>query len=90
MSVVEYNSLLFEISQRLDELNACRKLLVMCRGKVAHRSDENIMGDVRSLFKELENNESLGIDRLEVLKRILTQKEQRELLQEVVDLQERR
>lgn len=175
MSVVEYNTLLFEISQRLDELNAGRKLLVMCRGKVAHRSDENMqnvfplfveleqnsflgpdklevlkdvlkgvkewslfgnvkafeakrkeyksllekiihvldeldcleelvaicndwipeekrssMGDVRSLFKELENNESLGIGRLEVLKGILTQKEQRELLQEVVDLQERR
>ena len=33
MSDVEYNSLIFEISQRLDELNVRRKLIVMCRGK---------------------------------------------------------
>lgn len=42
MSAVEYNSLLFEISQRLDNLDVGRKLLVMCRGKVAHRNEENM------------------------------------------------
>ena len=53
MSALEYNSLLFEISQRLDDLNEGRKLLVMCRGKVAHRNEEN-MQDVHvfSLFEE--------------------------------------
>ena len=175
MSAVEYNSLLFEISQRLDELNVGRKLLVMCRGKVAPRSEETMQDifplfveleqngflgpdklevlkdllkgvkewslfgnvkafeakrkeyngllekiilvldeldcfedlvaicsdripeekqgsiqDVRSLFKELENNESLRIDRLEVLKEILTQKKKSDLLQDVEEFQERR
>ena len=54
MSAVEYNSLLFEISQRLDDLDVGRKLLVMCRGKVAHRNEENMQDvDVFSLFEEL-------------------------------------
>ena len=177
MSAVEYNSLLFEISQRLDDLDVGRKLLVMCRGKVAHRNEENMrdvhvfslfeeleqngflgpdklttlkdllkglkewslfghvktfeikrkeynclleriildldqldcleqlvaicsdripeerhgsIQDVRSLFKELEINDSLGIDQLEVLKEILTQKVKTDLLQKVVELEERR
>ena len=72
MSAVEYNSLLFEISQRLDDLNVGRKLLVMCRGKVAHRNEEN-MGDVHvfSLFEELEQNGFLGPDKLTTLKDLL-------------------
>ena len=178
MSAVEYNSLLFEISQRLDDLNLGKKLLVLCREKVAPRNEENMLQDVhvfplfeeleqngflgpdklttlkdllralkewslfghvktfeikrkeynslleriildldqrdcleqlvaicrdripeerhgsiqdvRSLFKELEINESLGIDQLEVLKEILTQKVKTDLLQEVVELKERR
>ena len=175
MSVVEYNSLLFEISQRIDELNVGRKLVIMCREKVAPRNEENMQDvfplfveleqngflgpdklkilkdllkslkewslfekvklfetkrkeyngllekiildldefdcleqlvaiygdripeerhnsiqDVRSLFKELENNECLGIDHLEVLKNILTQKEKSDLLQEVMEFEERR
>ena len=178
MSAVEYHSLLFEISQRLDDLNVGKKLLVLCRGKVAPRNEENMLQDVhafslfeeleqngfldpdkltilkdllrglkewslfghvktfeikrkeynslleriildldqldcleqlvaiccdripeerhgsiqdvRSLFKELEINDSLGIDQLEVLKEILTQKVKTDLLQEVVELEERR
>ena len=178
MSAVEYNSLLFEISQRLDDLNLGKKLLVLCRQKVAPRNEENMLQDVhvfslfeeleqngflgpdklttlkdllralkewslfehvktfeikrkeynslleriildldqrdcleqlvaicrdripeerhgsiqdvRSLFKELEINDSLGIDQLEVLKEILTQKVKTDLLQEVVELEERR
>ena len=70
MSAVEYNSLLLETSQRLDELNVGRKILVMCRGKVAPRNEEN-MQDVFSLFVELEQNGFLGPDKLEVLKDLL-------------------
>ena len=72
MSAVGYNSLLFEISQRLDDLNEGRKLLVMCRGKVAHRNEEN-MHDVHvfSLFEELEQNGFLGPDKLTTLKDLL-------------------
>ena len=170
MSAVEYNSLIFEISQRLDELG--RKLIVMCRGKVAPRSEGNMQDafslfvgkeflgpdnldvlkdllkgvkewalleeaekfeskrkeydvllkkiirvldelkdvdrlvsicrekipperqgnipDVRSLFKELENNNCLGINRLGILKEILAQTEKSDLLTTVKDFEERR
>lgn len=70
MSEYEYNNLLFEISQRLDELNARDRLLFMCRGKLAPGSEENIQ-DVLSLFKELEEQNHLGNDRLEVIKELL-------------------
>ena len=78
MSAVEYNSLLFEISQRLDELNVGRKLLVMCRGKVAPRSEET-MQDIFPLFVELEQNGFLGPDKLEVLKDLLKGVKERSL-----------
>ena len=70
MSAIEYNNLLFEISQRLEELNVLDRLLFMCRGKLASRSEDNIP-DVLSLFKELEEHNNLGNDRLEVIKGLL-------------------
>ena len=69
MSTIEYNNLLFEISQRLDELNVRDRLLFMCRGKLASGSEG--IQDVLSLFKELEEKDYLGIDRLKILKEIL-------------------
>ena len=73
MSAVEYNSLLFEISQRLDDLNVGKKLLVLCRGKVAPRNEDNMLQDVHvfSLFEELEQNGFLGPDKLTILKDLL-------------------
>lgn len=70
MSAIDYNNLLFEISQRLDELNALDRLLFMCRGKLASGSEDNIQ-DVLSLFKELEEQNNLGADRMEVIKGLL-------------------
>ena len=69
MSTIEYNNLLFEISQRLDELNVRDRLLFMCRGKLASGSEG--IQDVLSLLKELEEKDYLGIDRLKILKEIL-------------------
>ena len=46
--------------------------------------------DVRSLFEELKNNSSLGINRLDVLKEILTQAEEQELLEKVKEFEKRR
>ena len=46
--------------------------------------------DVRSLFEELKNNSSLGINRLDVLKEILTQAEEQELLEKVKEFKKRR
>ena len=70
MSVIEYNNLLFEISQRLEELNVLNRLLFMCRGMLASGSEDNIQ-DGLSLFKELEEQNSLGINRMDVIKGLL-------------------
>ena len=70
MSEIEYNNLLFEISRKLDELDARKQLLIMCRGKVATRSEDSIQ-DVFSLFEELEQKGFLGLDRLGILKDML-------------------
>ena len=70
MSAIEYNNLLFEISQRLEELNVLDRLLFMCRGKLSSGSEDNIQ-DVLTLFKELEEQNNLGINRMEVIKGLL-------------------
>jgi len=70
MSVIEYNSLLFLISERLEELNVCDRLLFMCRGKIAPGNEDNIQ-NVLSLFTELEEKNHLGPDRLDVIKELL-------------------
>ncbi len=69
MSSLEYNNLLFEISRRLEELNERERLLFMCRGQLASGSED--IQDVLSLLKELEEKDSLGIDRLKIVKEIL-------------------
>ena len=89
MSAVEYNSLIFEISQRLDELNVERKLIVMCRGKVAPRSEGNTQ-DAFSLFVELEGKEFLGPDNLDVLKDLLKGVKEWALLEEAEKFESKR
>ena len=89
MSAVEYNSLIFEISQRLDELNVGSKLIVMCRGKVAPRSERNIQ-DALSFFEELEGKEFLGPDKLDVLKQLLKGVEEWVLLEKVEKFESKR
>ena len=69
MSYVEYNQLLFEISQRLDLLNQHGQLLFMCRGCVASRPED--IPDALSLFRELEDRNKLAIDRVELWKELL-------------------
>ena len=69
MSYVEYNQLLFEISQRLDQLNQHGQLLFMCRGCVASRPED--IPDALSLFRELEEQNNLAIDQVELLKELL-------------------
>ena len=59
MSVIEYNDLLFKVNQRLNELNVGKRLLVMCRGKVAPRSEEHLP-DALQLFWELQEKEYLA------------------------------
>ena len=89
MSVIEHNDLLFKVSQRLNELNVGKRLLVMCRGKVAPRSEEHLP-DALQLFLELEEKEYLGPDRLSVLKDVIGGLEEWSLLENVEKFETKR
>ena len=82
MSATEYNNLLYAICRKLDELNALDQLLSMCRGKLAPGSEGNIR-NTRSLCDKLEENNKLGIDRLQLVKRLLRGVEDWALLEKV-------
>ena len=82
MSATEYNNLLYVICRKLDELNALDQLLSMCRGKLAPGSEGNIR-NTRSLCDKLEENNKLGIDRLQLMKRLLRGVEDWVLLEKV-------
>lgn len=85
----DYNRLLKQIIQVLEESNNVKRLVAICRGKISEESEGRIK-DVRSLFKELENQNNLGIHRLDILKEILTETENHDLLKEVEEFEERR
>ena len=85
----EYNALLKEIIRVLDELNDLERLVSICRGKLS-KGSEGLIDDARSLFKELKNQNILDLDRLDILKEILTETEKKDLLKEVEKLEERR
>ena len=89
MSVIEYNDLLFKVSQRLNELNVGKRLLVMCRGKVAPRSEEHLP-DALQLFWELQEKEYLGPDRLGALKDVIGGLEEWSLLENVEKFETKR
>ena len=88
MSEYEYNNLLYKISKRLDKIHVGEQLLVICRGKLAARNEENI--PTFSLFKELEEKGFLSPDRLNVLKAMLKGVEEWALLEEVEKLEAKR
>ena len=84
----EYNGLIEQIILVLDESNDVERLISICR--LETEANESNIQDVRSLFKELENNECLGIDCLGLLKEILTKTEQGDLLRDVEGFEARR
>ena len=85
----EYINLLEQIIPVLEELNDLERLVSMCRDKVPEELEGSIC-DVRSLFKVLEDNSRLGINRLHTLKEILTELEKEDLIREVEEFQRRR
>ena len=85
----EYDGLLEQIIQALDELNDLERLVSICKEKIPQDRQGSIH-DVRTLFKELKNNNCLGINHLDILKMILTQTEKRSLLEKVNEFEERR
>ena len=88
MSEYEYNNLLYKISKRLDNIHVSEQLLVICRGKLAARSEENI--PTFALFKELEEKGFLSLDRLNVLKAMLKGVEEWALLEEAEKFEAKR
>ena len=84
----EYHDLLEQIIGALDELNELERLIAICRGKIPEDSGQ--IHDARSLFKELESQNNLGIYRLDVLKVILTEMKKDDLFKEVERFEERR
>ena len=84
----EYNNLLEQIIRELDELNDLERLISICRGNITEGRRASIH-DVRSLFKELQSEDCLGIDCLEIVKEILTQTEKTDLLKEVQEFEQR-
>ena len=84
----KYNNLLEQIIRELDELNDLERLISICKGNITEERRASIH-DARSLFKELESKECLGIDRLEIVKEILTQTEKTDLLKEVDEFEQR-
>ena len=84
----EYNNLLEQIIRELDELNDLERLISICKGNITEEGRASIH-DVRSLFKELESKDCLEIDRLEIVKEILTQTEKTDLLKEVEEFEQR-
>ena len=82
----EYNNLLEQIIQELDELNDLERLVSICKENITEERCASIH-DVRSLFKELESKDCLGIDLLKIVKEILTQTEKTELLKEVEEFE---
>jgi len=85
----EYNNLLEQIIRELDELNDLERLISICKGNITEQRRASIH-DVRSLFKELESKDCLGIDFLKIVKEILTQTEKTDLLKEVEEFEQRR
>lgn len=86
----EYNELIERIIRALDDLSDVERLIAFCGMEVPEFANESNIQDARSLFKELENLNCLGIDCFGVLKEILTKTEQRELLTEVQVMEKRR
>ena len=84
----EYNSLLERIIHVLDDLDCLEQLVAICSDRIPEEEHGSIQ-DVKSLLKELEDKDSLRIDRLALLKKVLIQKQQTELLREVEEFEER-
>ena len=88
MSEIEYSDLLFEISTKIG-LNKLDRLVFMCRKLISEGSEETIK-DALGLFKELEKQDNLGMDRLENLKQILKQLKNRSMLKKVEEFEIKR
>lgn len=84
-----YNSLLEKVIRKLDELNDVKRLKAVCG---PHLAEDRVcrIDSVRALFKELEIKNRLGAGCLGILKKILTETGEDDLLNEVEDFEKER
>ena len=85
MSEIEYYDLIFEISTKID-VNQLERLVFMCTKKISEGSEGTIKS-ARGLFKELEKQDYLGIDRLENLKEMLEQMKKLSMIKKVEEFE---
>ena len=87
----EYKELLERVIDELEGLSDLERLMsIVCRVKRIPKERKNNIDDVRSLFQVLEDMNSLGIDRLDILKDIFTEMKKDEMLTELEEFQKRR
>ena len=85
----EYKRLLEQCGRILDECSRLERLISVCKGKISHDRQEHIT-DVWTLFTELEEQNNLGIKRLEILKTIAAEMEKPDLLELVEEFERKR
>ena len=87
----EYKELIERVIAVLEDLNDLERLMsTVCRVKRIPEERKNDIHDLRSLFQVLEDMNFLGIDRLGILREILTELKNHELLTELAEVQKRR
>ena len=75
----DFNALLETIIPKLEELDNLEQLLSLCENHISDDAKEEIK-DVRPLLEELQKKNRLGFTRLAVLRKILNETGQQELL----------
>ena len=85
-----YNSLLEKVILKLDELNDLTRLIKICRSILLTEDGISRIDNVRALFKQLESKKRLGADCLRILKKILIETEEEDLLNEVNEFEKKR
>ena len=87
----EYKELVARVVSVLEELNDLERLMsIVARVRRIPEERKNHIHDVRSLVQVLEEMNFLGIDCLEILREILTELNEDELLTELAEFQQRR
>ncbi|XP_068710444.1 uncharacterized protein [Montipora foliosa] len=83
----DYTSLLDKIICQLDSLDCLNDLISLCADHIPEEVKKDIK-DTRKLFCEVEKKNRLGVGRLALLKKILKEKEEQDLLDEVLKFED--
>ena len=89
MSLIEYRNLLYEVSKKIAWITERERLLFICKIFIPDGCENNIQ-DVLSLLIKLEEENQLGIDKLDVLKDLLQRMGKWDLLQIVEKFENKR